>query len=527
MIRLRQIKIDIENDNTNNLLNKISNKLKINTSLISNIKIIKKSIDARDKANINYVYEVDVEVPHEEIVLRKNKDKDIFKTPIEEYIMPKSGNIKLETKPIIVGSGPAGLFVAYFLSLNGFNPIIIERGEQVEERVKTIEKFFETNELNKNSNIQFGEGGAGTFSDGKLNTLTKDKSFRNKKVLEIFIECGAPEEILYEAKPHIGTDILRNVIITMRNKIIERGGSFLYNSTMTDLIIENNKIKGIVINDNEKLYSDLLVLAIGHSARDTFKMLHEKGLNMNPKNFAVGLRIEHPKEMIDKSQYGKFYDKLPSASYKLTYQTKSGRGVYSFCMCPGGYVVNASSEENRLCINGMSNYKRDEKNSNSAIVVTITPKDYGEDIFSGLEFQRKLEEKAYIEGKGNIPVQLYKDYLENKVSTSFGEYTPNTKGKYTLSNINNIIPDFINDSIKEALPEFGKKIKGFDREDAILLGVEARTSSPIVIVRNDNYISNIEGIYPCGEGAGYAGGIITAAIDGIKIAEEIIKTYHV
>ena len=527
MIRLRQIKINIENDNTNNLLNKISNKLKINTSLISNYKIIKKSIDARDKTNINYVYEIDVEVPNEDAILKRLNNKDIIKAPIEEYKLPKSGDTKLNTKPIIIGSGPAGLFVGYFLSQKGFNPIIIERGEKIEDRIKTVEKFFETNELNVNSNIQFGEGGAGTFSDGKLNTLTKDKSFRNKKVIEIFYECGAPEEILYEAKPHIGTDILRNVIVTMRNRIIESGGTFLYNSTMTDLIIENNKVNGIVINDYEKIYSDIVVLALGHSARDTFKMLYARGLNMNPKNFAVGLRIEHPREMIDESQYGKYHYLLPSASYKLTYQTKSGRGVYSFCMCPGGYVVNASSEEKRICINGMSNFKRNEKNSNSAIVVTVTPKDYGEDILKGLEFQRKLEENAYIEGKGNIPVQLYKDFRENKTSTSFGKYMPNTKGKYSLSNLNNVIPKFISDSIKESLPEFGKRIKDFDRDDAILLGVEARTSSPIVIVRDENYKSSIDGIYPCGEGAGYAGGIITAAIDGIKIAEEIIKTYHV
>ena len=405
----------------------------------------------------------------------------------------------------------------------GCKPIILERGEKIEDRVKTVEDFFETNKLNPESNIQFGEGGAGTFSDGKLNTLTKDKLNRHKKVFEIFVENGAPEEIMYLNKPHIGTDILRNVIINMRNKIISFGGEFKYNSKVTNLIIEDNKIKGVEINNKEKTYSNIVVLAIGHSARDTFYMLNDNNVSMKPKNFAIGLRIEHPREMIDKSQYGDSYKMLDPASYKLTYQTKNNRSVYSFCMCPGGYVVNASSEENKLCVNGMSNYKRDEKNSNSAIVVNVTTDDFNNELFGGIELQRKLEEKAYIEGKGKIPVQLYKDFKDNIKSTKLGEITPNTKGEYTLSNLNNILPEYISESIKEAIPVFGRRIKGFDREDAILLGIEARTSSPVVIVRDEELNSSIEGLYPCGEGAGYAGGITTAAIDGIKVAEKIVK----
>lgn len=526
MIRVRQIKINIQNNNKNNIINKISKILNIKSSLISNYKIIKRSIDARDKTNINYVYEIDVEVENEDLILNKLKKDDIFKSPKEEYILPEEGSIKLLKRPIIVGSGPAGLFCAYLLSIKGFHPIVIERGEKIEDRVKTVENFFKTNELNTNSNIQFGEGGAGTFSDGKLNTLTKDKSYRNKKVLEIFFENGANEEILYDSKPHIGTDVLRKVIINMRNKIIDNGGEFFYNSCMTELIIEDNIAKGIIINNSKKLYSDIVVLAIGHSARDTFEMLYKNNLIMRAKNFAVGIRIEHPKEMIDKSQYGEYRELLPSASYKLTYQTKSGRGVYSFCMCPGGFVVNASSEVNALCINGMSNNKRDEKNSNSAIVVTVTPKDFGEGVFAGMKFQKQLEEAAFNEGKGNIPVQLYSDFISNKISTSFGDYTPNTKGKYEFGNLNKILPEFIISALKEAMPEFGKKIEGYDRQDAIMLGVETRTSSPIVIERDKSYNSSVKRIYPCGEGAGYAGGIITSAIDGIKVAEEIIKTYH-
>lgn len=519
MLRIREVKIPISLDNDEYIKKKISKLLNISKEEIIDYKILKKSIDARDKNNILFIYEFALNLKNENKI---NLSKNISEYIETEYEFTKEKDLK--ERPIIVGSGPAGLFCAYMLASVGCKPIILERGEKIEDRVKTVEDFFETNKLNPESNIQFGEGGAGTFSDGKLNTLTKDKLNRHKKVFEIFVENGAPEEIMYLNKPHIGTDILRNVIINMRNKIISFGGEFKYNSKVTNLIIEDNKIKGVEINNKEKTYSNIVVLAIGHSARDTFYMLNDNNVSMKPKNFAIGLRIEHPREMIDKSQYGDSYKMLDPASYKLTYQTKNNRSVYSFCMCPGGYVVNASSEENKLCVNGMSNYKRDEKNSNSAIVVNVTTDDFNNELFGGIELQRKLEEKAYIEGKGKIPVQLYKDFKDNIKSTKLGEITPNTKGEYTLSNLNNILPEYISESIKEAIPVFGRRIKGFDREDAILLGIEARTSSPVVIVRNEDLMSSVEGLYPCGEGAGYAGGITTAAIDGIKIAEKIVKS---
>ena len=518
MLRIREVKIPISLDNDEYIKKKISKLLNISKEEIIDYKILKKSIDARDKNNILFIYEFALNLKNENKI---NLSKNISEYIETEYEFTKEKDLK--ERPIIVGSGPAGLFCAYMLASVGCKPIILERGEKIEDRVKTVEDFFETNKLNPESNIQFGEGGAGTFSDGKLNTLTKDKLNRHKKVFEIFVENGAPEEIMYLNKPHIGTDILRNVIINMRNKIISFGGEFKYNSKVTNLIIEDNKIKGVEINNKEKTYSNIVVLAIGHSARDTFYMLNDNNVSMKPKNFAIGLRIEHPREMIDKSQYGDSYKMLDPASYKLTYQTKNNRSVYSFCMCPGGYVVNASSEENKLCVNGMSNYKRDEKNSNSAIVVNVTTDDFNNELFGGIELQRKLEEKAYIEGKGKIPVQLYKDFKDNIKSTKLGEITPNTKGEYNLSNLNNILPEYISESIKEAIPVFGRRIKGFDREDAILLGIEARTSSPVVIVRDEELNSSIEGLYPCGEGAGYAGGITTAAIDGIKVAEKIVK----
>lgn len=519
MIRVRQVKIPIISDNNEYIKKKISILLKAD---ILSYKIIKKSIDARDKNNILFVYEFDVEVDNEKVI---HKNKDIFISPKEEYIFPKPGNETLDNKIVIVGSGPAGLFCSYLLAEAGYKPLIIEQGERIEDRVKTVEEFFKTNKLNELSNVQFGEGGAGTFSDGKLNTLVKDKMFRGKKVFEVFIENGAPEEIMYLQKPHIGTDILRKVIINMRNKIITMGGEFRYNTKLTDLIIEKNRLEGIEVNNNETIACNNLVLAIGHSARDTFYLLHDKNLNMKQKPFAVGFRIEHPSEMINKSQYGDNYKLLPPASYKLTYQASTGRGVYSFCMCPGGFVVNASSEKNRLVVNGMSNYKRDEINSNSAIVVTVNNNDFGDGLFAGIEFQRKLEEEAYKLGNGLIPVQLYKDFKENRESTKFGEITPNTKGSYKLTSLNDIFSSDINNSIIEAMTNFDKKIKGFARDDAIFLGVESRTSSPIIIERDELKESNIKGIYPCGEGAGYAGGITTAAIDGIKVAEEIAKRY--
>ena len=518
MIRIRQIKINL--DSKQDIKDKVSKILHINVNEIKNLKINKKSLDARKKDNLFYVYEVDIEVENEKKLLRKYKSNDIFETPNEEYLFPPKKEID---QPIIIGCGPAGLFCAYILAEQGYNPIIYERGEKVEDRVKTIEEFWNTNKLNINSNIQFGEGGAGTFSDGKLNTLTKDKFNRQKKVFEIFIENGAPEEIMYINNPHIGTDILRTVIINMRNKIISNGGKINYNSKLEDIVIENNEVQSIVVNGST-IPCKNLILAIGHSARDTFEMLSTKDLDMSAKPFAVGVRIEHPQKLINIHQYGEKYCKhLPPASYKLTYQTKQNRGVYSFCMCPGGYVVNASSEEGLLAVNGMSNHARDTENANSALVVTISPDDFGNNPLDGIKFQRELERKAYIEGNSLIPVQLYKDYKSNEKSTSINSINVITKGSYSLGNLNNIFPSYINESLKEAIEYFNTKIEGYSNPDAILLGVESRTSSPVRIPRDENGLSKIKGLYPCGEGCGYAGGITTAAIDGLKTAENLIK----
>ena len=524
MLRVRQIKISLQNDNDIYIRKQISKNLKINEKDIIDYKINKKSLDARKKDNIMYVYEFDVSLKNEKEILKRNKSNDIFITPNEEYKIEITGTKEFTNRPVIVGSGPAGLFCAYILAENNYKPLIVERGNTVDERVKIIEEFWKTGKLDKNTNVQFGEGGAGTFSDGKLNTLTKDKEFRGKKVFDIFVENGAPEEIKYISHPHIGTDILRNVVKNIRNKIISMGGEFRFNTTLTNLNIKNNELVSIEVNNNEIIECNALILAIGHSARDTFEMLNNY-IKLTPKPFAIGVRIEHPQELINISQYGESHKLLPPANYKLTYQTSNNRGVYSFCMCPGGFVVNASSEEGHLAINGMSNYKRNEKNANSALVVTITPNDFGNDALSGIEYQRKLEKLAYEKGNGNIPLQLYKDFKDNKVSTKFETITPSMKGSYQFANLNEILPNYIVDALKEAIPEFDKKIKGYANNDVILSAIESRTSSPVRIQRDDNGNSQIQGLFPCGEGSGYAGGITTAAMDGIRVAEYITKIY--
>ncbi len=503
MIRLRQIYIDLE-DRKEQLIEKCASKLKIHKNQIIDVKIVKKSIDARDKLKVVYCYEVDVEVLEEEKILKKCKSKDIFKTPKEQYVFSMTGTQKMKHRPVIVGSGPAGLFAAYMLAQYGYQPLILERGESVENRAKTVEKFWQEGILNPESNVQFGEGGAGTFSDGKLNTLVKDKAFRNQKVLEIFVEAGAPEEILYINKPHIGTDLLKEVIKNLRNKIIAMGGEIRYHSCLTNLEIEKGAIKSIEINHTEKIETDVLVLAIGHSARDTFYMLHKNHVPMEPKPFAVGVRVQHTQEMINLAQYGKEKDKLPPASYKLTFHASNGRGVYSFCMCPGGYVVNSSSENGHLVINGMSNFKRDTPNANSAIVVTVTPQDFSNTLWGGITFQQELEKKAYQLSKGKIPIQLLGDFMQNQKSCEFKEIQPIFKGEYEFTNLQEILPDFVVQALKEAFPNFDEKIKGFAKKDSILAGVETRTSSPIRIVRQENGESKIKGLYPAGEGAGYA-----------------------
>ena len=527
MIRVRQVKIKVDDYSYDKLINKCIRILKIDKSDIISFNIYKRSIDARSKPIIYYSFIVDIKLKNETRVLNyKNKDILYVSDDILKYnFIPKGNNI-LNNRPIVVGFGPCGMILSYMLASYGYKPLILERGSDIDTRCTDVLEFWNNNKLNINSNVSFGEGGAGTFSDGKLNTLVKDKNNYQRKVFEIFVENGAPKEILYESKPHIGTDILKNMVKNIRSKIIDMGGSILFNSTLTDINIKDNKLESIVINDKDIINCDVLVLSIGHSARDTFRMLYNKKIKMESKPFAVGIRIQHPQEMINNSQYG--IDKhniLPNSSYKLTYKSSNGKGVYTFCMCPGGYVVNASSEKNKLCINGMSNYNRDSGNANSAVIVTVDSNDYGNDILDGVKFQEDLEFKAYKAGNGYIPISLYKDYKNNTISKSFGKILPIFKGNYKFANINSILPNNINKSIIEGIEYFGTKIKGFDRDDAIIAGVEARTSSPIKIIRDDNGESNIKGIYPAGEGAGYAGGITTSAIDGIITFEKICNMY--
>lgn len=523
MINIKQLKVDVLEDQNTALQSKIKSKLGINSTDIISFKIKKQSLDARDKNNIYYVYEVDVVALNEtEILRRKHGDKNINESHTKTYTFPKKDDCHI--KPVIVGSGPAGLFCALALAENGYHPIVIERGEGIEERVKSVAKFWNTGILNEESNVQFGEGGAGTFSDGKLNTLVHDHDKRDEYVLNSFVKFGAPEDILYSYKPHIGTDILRDVIKNMRNYIQSLGGEFVFNTRLTDIKVVNNKLSAIELNGTKWKDCDLLILAIGHSARDTFSMLKERGLKVIAKPFAVGFRIEHLQENINKSQYGpKYWDKLGAANYKLTYQSSNGHGVYSFCMCPGGYVVNASSEQGLLVVNGMSNHLRDSKNANSAIVVTVPPKMFDDDPMKGIEFQRMLERSAFNIGKGDIPIQLLGDFLNGVPSEKLGSIIPETKGKYILGDLSKLLPEELSIAFKEGIQHFDKKIAGFSDYDAIISGVESRTSSPLRILRDETMQSNIKGIFPCGEGAGYSGGIMTSAMDGIKAAEAVVN----
>jgi len=427
-------------------------------------------------------------------------------------------------RPVIVGTGPAGLFCGYLLAEHGYRPNLLERGADVEERTKEVESFWKGGSLNPESNVQFGEGGAGTFSDGKLNTLVKDKDGRNREVLRIFVENGAPEEILYESKPHIGTDILIQVVKNMREKILAWGGEVRFRTKFTSLSVEGSSLTDIFC-DTKRLPCRTLVLACGHSARDTFDMLYHAGMEMEAKSFAVGFRVEHPQKRINFSQYGMEEPKgLPPAPYKLTAQTSFGRSVYSFCMCPGGYVVNASSENGRLAVNGMSYSDRGSDNANSAIIVQVIPEDFGSDHpLAGIAFQRKLEERAWIAGNGNIPMECLDDFKTGTLTHQIEKVKHCTKGSAVYADLRPILPEELNLAFLEGMEHFGKLLPGFDQDDTVLSGVESRTSSPVRIKRDEHLQSNIRGIFPCGEGAGYAGGITSAAMDGMRIAEAVAE----
>lgn len=498
--------------------------------------IVRRSLDARKKPQLFYVYTIDVVLPDEAHILKKckNGQLQIVKPVTYQFPVQASGG---EKRPVIIGMGPAGLFCGYMLAKAGFKPIILERGKPVTERKKDVDRFWETGIPDPESNVQFGEGGAGTFSDGKLNTLVKDKYGRNREVLRIFTEHGAPEEILYDYKPHIGTDLLSQVVMRMRQHMTELGAEIRFGAKVTEVLSRDGRLCGLRINDEELLKTDCAVLAIGHSARDTFSMLYEKGIHMEPKPFAVGLRVEHPQELINFSQYGTTKsDELGSAVYKLTASAGEQRGVYSFCMCPGGYVVNASSEEGCLAVNGMSYSGRSGQNANSAIIITISPEDYGdrENPLSGVEFQRMIERRAYETAGGRVPVERYGDFKravcrtgESEEATKedpliqevFEGFQPAICGQWAYAPVHEILPEELNRAFVEGMEEFGRRLKGFSHDAVLLEGVESRTSSPVRIPRNETLQSSLLGLYPCGEGAGYAGGITSAAMDGILVAE--------
>lgn len=524
-------------------------------------RILKKSLDARKKPALFYNYSVVIKAENENIFFKNNHGSTVHidKYKPNPYVPPRTEKLLSEKRPIVIGSGPAGLFAAYILALSGLKPIIFERGASIEKRTEETEKFFKTNVLNERTNVCFGEGGAGTFSDGKLNTGSKDRDGKQHFVLETFHKFGARENILYDAKPHIGTDELRKVISNMRDGIISLGGEFYFETKVEKILFENaaatgfsknaaatgfskatangfsgnvasteysKKAVGVETEGGEKYYSDHIVLAIGHSARDTILGLMDDGINITAKPFAVGLRVEHPQDFIDFSQYGKHRgDILPAADYKLTYTAANGRGVYSFCMCPGGYVVNSSAENGRLTVNGMSYNARDSKNANSAIIVSVGERDFGTDAKKAMAFQDRLEKKAYALGGENIPQQLFRDFCKKRDSKEYGVFESVTKGAVRFARLDTLFSDEIYQTFIEGMRYFDKRIRGFGDGDAILSGVESRTSSPVRIVRDDTtYLAeHVQGLYPAGEGAGYAGGIMSSAVDGIRVAEHIIE----
>ena len=529
MIRISNVKIAAQKEQKKVLEQEICRMLRIKSLAQLQYHIVKKSIDARKKESIQCIYTVDVAgLKDEAKIVAKCKKDNITIAKQERYEEPIHGDKPLGHRPVVVGAGPAGLFAALLLAEHGYKPLLLERGQDVDTRTADVEAFWKTGVLNVHSNVQFGEGGAGTFSDGKLNSVIKD--IRCRKVLETFVRFGAPEEILYHAKPHIGTDRLKLVVKAMREAIIASGGEVRFGAQVTSINVKDGMLAGLEVNGNEYIPAEAVILAIGHSARDTFAELHQQQIAMEQKAFAIGVRIEHQQKMINMAQYGMEvpYDSLGAADYKLTYQTEQGRAVYSFCMCPGGKVVAAASEEGMLAVNGMSDLARDSENANSALVVNVTPDDFpGNDVLAGVEFQRQWEKAAYnLSGSYKAPVQLAGDFLNDKPSTSFGSVMPSYRPDTVFCELKHCLPAFVTEALKEALPAFGRKIKGYDNADAVLTGVETRTSSPVRIVRDEAYQSpSAKGLYPCGEGAGYAGGIMSAAVDGIRLAEQIIKEY--
>lgn len=533
-LRINNIKLSIDHSEQD-LLDAIEAKLKVPIKKLKKYSIIKRSIDARKKDKVIFVYQIEADLHIDENGLVKklnNNDVQLAKkTKQKEKLIP--GDREITNQPIVIGAGPSGIFAALKLAEYGYKPIVLERGKDVENRYKDILHFWKTGELNVNSNVQFGEGGAGTFSDGKLTTRISDS--RIDEVFHEFVKAGAPEEILYEHKPHIGTDNLRKMVYNLRMKLIEMGGIIKFDSLATKLIIEQGKIVGVEVNNQLQLPADIVVVAIGHSSRDTYEMLYEQGVDIKQKPLAIGARIEHPQRLVNEAQYGKFAmaKQLGAADYTLVKkanETSGDRASYSFCMCPGGVVVAAASEKNTVVTNGMSYFNRASGVANSALVATVSTDDYkGEDPLAGIRYLRKYEKKAYQLGGGNYkaPAQKVGDFLDGVPSNDLStDFRPTYRPGITPTDLHQTLPDFVSKSLENAIIDFGKKIKGYDSRNAILTGVETRTSAPVKIPRKDNFQStNIEGIFPAGEGAGYAGGIVSAAVDGLRVAEQIIQTY--
>ena len=527
MLRITELKLPLDHDQSL-IKTAVIERLGITEQDFIAYTVFRLGHDARKRNAIELVYSLDVEVKNESAVLENHKnDPHISVTPDTTYQFVAHAPTQLKQRPIVIGTGPCGLFAGLILAQMGFCPIILERGKEVRERTKDTFGLWRKSEFNPESNVQFGEGGAGTFSDGKLYTQIKDPNHYGRKVLTEFVKAGAPTEILHVSKPHIGTFKLVTMVEQIRATIESLGGEIRFQQRVDELIIDNHQVRGVTLANGETISSDYVVLAVGHSARDTFKMLYERGVYIEAKPFSIGFRIEHPQSLIDVCRFGKYagHPLLGAADYKLVHHCKNGRSVYSFCMCPGGTVVAATSEAGHVVTNGMSQYSRNERNANSAIVVGITPEvDYPEHPLAGIDLQRRLEAHAFVLGGSNYqaPAQRVGDFLAQRPSTLLGSVQPSYTPSTHLTDLSSALPDYAIEAIREALPAFDKKIKGFAMDDAILTAVETRTSSPIRIKRDTHYQSiNTTGLYPAGEGAGYAGGILSAAVDGIKVAEAV------
>ncbi|MBW4258463.1 hypothetical protein KTG15_12335 [Methanobacterium sp. YSL] len=532
MIRITEIKIELRDalnvaQEQRSIQRFIEEKYRIHSDDIQAFSIFKKAIDARKKDHVIFVYSIDIALAYEKKLLDK-KYPQVSLTPNMTYQPVAMGSVPLKHRPIIIGFGPSGIFSALLLARSGYKPLVLERGLDVDTRTALWNQFKQTGEFNEQATILYGEGGAGTFSDGKLTTLIND--LRSRYVLDALVKHGADANILYINKPHVGTDILTGIMKRIRAEITSLGGEIRFNSKVTDLEIENQTLKAVIVNHTERIPTDLALLGIGHSARDTFTRLYELGIHITQKAFSVGVRIEHPQALINESQYGRFasMSNLGAADYKLSYHSPSGRGAYTFCMCPGGYVMCSASEEHGVVTNGMSESKRDGVNANAALLVNVMPEDFGSDHpLAGMYYQRSFEQQAFVLAGGGYkaPLQLVGDFLNNQVTTQIGKVQPTYEPGYTFVNFKQFFPEYIHQTLHEALLDFDKKIKGFAMADAVMTGVESRSSSPIRINRDDSGQSSIQGLYPMGEGAGYAGGIMSSAIDGIKQAEQVMQKY--